>query len=127
MYYPRPRFRNYVCIIILYLVHTYSCIVRQLLDALASIPNTLQQQQSLVRDLIQWTTLEGRIYLKQYLEIRLVKIHFELKHYQDALNLSAELLRELRRLDDKMMLLEVHLLESKIQIALKNVPKAKVQ
>lgn len=100
--------------------------MRQLLDALASIPNTFEQQQNLVKDLIQWASSEGRIYLKQYLDIRLVKVYFELKHYQDALGLSADLLRELRRLDDKMMLLEVQLLESKIQLALKNVPKAKV-
>lgn len=45
--------------------------------------------------------------------------------YRDALALINTLLRELRRLDDKMILTEVHLLESRVNHALANVPKAK--
>jgi 26S proteasome regulatory subunit N6 len=40
--------------------------------------------------------------------------------------LIANLLKELKKLDDKMILTEVHLLESRIRHALSDPPKAKV-
>lgn len=45
--------------------------------------------------------------------------------YKEALSLINTLLRELKRLDDKMILTEVHLLESRVNHALANFPKAK--
>jgi len=45
--------------------------------------------------------------------------------YYDALTLINNLLKELRRLDDKMMLVEVQLLESRVYHALGNVPKGR--
>lgn len=52
--------------------------------------------------------------------------YFENKQYTDALNCIATLLKELKRLDDKMLLLEVQLLESKVHHALRSLPKARV-
>lgn len=45
--------------------------------------------------------------------------------YHESLNLIAQLLKELKRLDDKMVLVEVQLLESRVCHALRNLPKAK--
>lgn len=50
----------------------------------------------------------------------------ETKSYRPALQLIESLLKELRKLDDKMILTEVHLLESRVNHATKNMPKAKV-
>lgn len=52
--------------------------------------------------------------------------YFENRSYREALPLINELLRELKRLDDKMILTEVHLLESRVNHAISNLPKAKV-
>lgn len=46
--------------------------------------------------------------------------------YKQALVLIESLLKELRRLDDKMILTEVHLLESRLYRGLNNFTKAKV-
>lgn len=45
--------------------------------------------------------------------------------FQDALSLISVLLTELKRLDDKMAMLEVQLLESRVYFAIKNIAKSK--
>ena len=49
----------------------------------------------------------------------------EKQAYYDSLTLINNLLKELKRLDDKLVLVEVQLLESKVYHALGNVPKGR--
>lgn len=63
--------------------------------------------------------------MKQALETRLVALYLDNKMYSDSLALIATLLKELKKLDDKMVLVEVQLLESRVCHALRNLPKAK--
>lgn len=51
--------------------------------------------------------------------------YYDQQSYRLALPLISDLLKELKRLDDKMVLTEVHLLESKVNHAIHNLPKAK--
>ena len=46
--------------------------------------------------------------------------------FHDALTLINSLLKELKRLDDKMVLIEVQLLESRVCHALRNIAKSRV-
>jgi 26S proteasome regulatory subunit N6 len=50
----------------------------------------------------------------------------ETQQHKPALALIETLLTELRRLDDKMILTEVHLLESRVYRGIGNLAKAKV-
>jgi len=63
--------------------------------------------------------------LKQSLETRLVSLYLENQQFQDALSLINTLLAELKRLDDKMVLVEVLLLESRVHHSLRNIPKSR--
>ena len=49
----------------------------------------------------------------------------EMHKYKEALALIDSLLTELKRLDDKMMLTEVHLLESRVYRGIGNMAKSK--
>ncbi|KAF2753801.1 PCI-domain-containing protein [Pseudovirgaria hyperparasitica] len=100
-------------------------LVRQLLDFFTDIPNTLDIQISVTKSSIDWAIEERRGFLRQNLETRLVSLHMQKQSYYDALTLINSLLKELKRLDDKLVLVEVQLLESRVYHALGNVPKGR--
>ncbi|KAK4613769.1 putative 26S proteasome regulatory subunit rpn6 [Fulvia fulva] len=100
-------------------------LVRQLLDYLAAIPNTVDTQITVTKSCIDWAVSQRQGFLRQSLEVRLVNLHMQKQDYYDALTLINRLLKELKRLDDKLVLVEVQLLESKVYHALGNIPKGR--
>jgi 26S proteasome regulatory subunit N6 len=83
------------------------------------------REVQLCKECIEWAKEEKRTFLRQSLESRLVGLYFETERYQEALALGSALLKELKKLDDKNLLVEVQLLESKTYHALGNLPKAR--
>nr|NVI77738.1 regulatory particle non-ATPase 6 [Cucujiformia]NVI77769.1 regulatory particle non-ATPase 6 [Cucujiformia] len=77
------------------------------------------------KDCIEWAKDERRTFLRQSLEARLVALYFDTGMFAEALTLGSTLLKELKKLDDKNLLVEVQLLESKTYHALSNLPKAR--
>lgn len=100
-------------------------LVRQLLDLFSFIPNTVDIQISVTKSCIEWAISERRSFVRQNLETRLVSLYMQKQSYYDALTLINGLLKELKRLDDKLVLVEVQLLESRVYHALGNQPKAR--
>ncbi|KAK5131179.1 hypothetical protein LTR08_001265 [Meristemomyces frigidus] len=100
-------------------------LVRQLLDLFTAIPNTLDTQVSVTKSCIDWAISQRQGFLRQGLEVRLVGLYMQKQSYYDALTLINTLLKELKRLDDKLVLVEVQLLESRVYHALGNVPKGR--
>ncbi|OJA14274.1 hypothetical protein AZE42_08830 [Rhizopogon vesiculosus] len=100
-------------------------LIRTLLNYFNSIPNSRQTQIDVLTDNIEWSKREKRIFLKHSLEIRLVSLQLEALQYKLALARIDALLTELKRLDDKMILTEVHLLESRVYRGIGNLSKAK--
>ena len=101
-------------------------VVRQVLDIVCTAaPEALIMQESVARSIISWTEQEKRSFLRQRVEAKLASILFSQHKYVEALELCDRLLHELKKLDDKQLLVETHLLESKIHFGLRNVPKAK--
>ena len=99
--------------------------VRQLLDLFAAIPNTLEPQIAVTKSCIEWAVKQRQGFLRQSLEVRLVGLYMQKQSYYEALTLINSLLKELKRLDDKLVLVEVQLLESRVYHALGNVPKGR--
>ncbi|XP_074320351.1 26S proteasome non-ATPase regulatory subunit 11 homolog [Silene latifolia] len=100
-------------------------IVRGIMDAVAKIPNTNELQITLCKEMVQWTRDEKRTFLRQRVEARLASLLMETQEYSEALALLAGLVKEVRRLDDKLLLVDIELLESKLHFSLRNLPKAK--
>lgn len=100
-------------------------IVKNLIDFVAKIPNTVDLQISLCSHLISWCTVEKRNYLKHRIEIRLANLYFQAEKYTDGLKIIEPLLKDIRKADDKHLLVEIQLVESKINHSLQNLAKAK--
>jgi len=100
-------------------------LVRGLVDMYLDMDATTGYEVELCKECIQWATEEKRQFLRQALEARLIALYHDKEMYLDALNLITKLLKELKKLDDKNLLVEVQLLESKVYAALNNLAKAR--
>ncbi|KAF8338166.1 PCI-domain-containing protein [Cantharellus anzutake] len=100
-------------------------LIRTLINYFSEIPGSEKVQIEVTQDNIEWARSEKRIFLKQSLEARLIALHLDTENYRPALALIDSLLKELKRLDDKETLTEVHLLESRVYRGLNNLAKAK--
>eukprot|EP00392_Amoebophrya_sp_AT5.2_P000030 g30.t1 len=102
-------------------------IVRTLIDLVSRIQGDKPTQviADLCDDCIQWAKIEQRTFLKHRVETRLCGIYVDMKKYEPALALLAQLLKEVKQLDDKMLLVEIHLIETRANFNCDNLPKAR--
>lgn len=100
-------------------------LVRQLVDMFLDLDAKTGQEVSLCQNCIEWAKEEKRTFLRHSLEIRLVALYYDTKMYSDALKLIADLLKEMKKMDDKSLLVEIQLLESKTYYSLSNLQKAR--
>jgi len=100
-------------------------IVRVVIDALGEIPGSEPLQVRLCDDYIAWSTAEKRTFLRQRIQARLAQLLLARGDNQQALAILKDLQSEVKRIDDKTLLVEVFLLESQGWLALKNANKAK--
>jgi 26S proteasome regulatory subunit N6 len=100
-------------------------IVRTLIDYMAKIAGTDTEQIEMCTECIDWCEAEKRTFLRRRVETRLCQLYLQQKKYEPCLTLLAELLRHVKKLDDKLLLVEIHLIETKTHFALSHMPKSK--
>jgi len=100
-------------------------VVRMVIDELGRVPNSETLQINLCKEYIEWCIVEKRSFLRQRIQARLASLLLAKGENQEALNLLRELQTEIKKLDDKPLLVEIFLLESKGYLALRNLPRAK--
>ena len=62
---------------------------------------------ALCQGCIDWARGENRVFLRQALEARLISLYVDTKQYTSSLSMANGLLRELKKIDDKALLVEV--------------------
>merc|ERR1719290_937290 len=100
-------------------------LVRGLVDIYLDMEAATGYEVQLCKECIEWAKEEKRTFLRQSLEARLIALYYDTERFTDSLSLISILLKELKKLDDKNLLVEVQLLESKTYHALSNLPKAR--
>lgn len=100
-------------------------IVRKIIEIVGDESDDLDLQTEMCKDAIAWCTKEKRTFLKQRMQTKLCELDLEQQQYKSALKLIKKLVREVKRFDDKLLLVEIQLLESKIHFSLENLAKAK--
>lgn len=100
-------------------------LVRALVDLFLDMEACTGLEVDLCRECIDWAQQEKRTFLRQSLQTRLIALYYDTKCFTESLQLIGELLKELKKLDDKDLLVEVQLLESKVYHSLSNLPKAR--
>ncbi|PFX26962.1 26S proteasome non-ATPase regulatory subunit 11-like [Stylophora pistillata] len=100
-------------------------LVRNLVDLFLDMEASTGMEVELCNECIDWAKEEKRTFLRQALEAKLVGLYLDTKNYSKALQLGSKLLKELKKLDDKALLVEVQLLESKVYHNLSNIPKSR--
>lgn len=100
-------------------------IVRSLIDLIAEVPNTLQLQIDLCLESIEWCKESKRTFLRQRIETKLALLYYKAARYAEAIEALTPLTKEVKKLDDKALLVEIYLVESKVQHALRNLPKTR--
>ncbi|KAH7542622.1 hypothetical protein FEM48_Zijuj02G0093700 [Ziziphus jujuba var. spinosa] len=93
-------------------------IVCGIIDAVAKIPGSSALQISLPKEMVKWTHAEKRIFLRKQVEARLAALLMQNKEYLEAFNLLSGLIKEVRRLDDKLLLVDIDLLENEAPLFL---------
>lgn len=100
-------------------------ITKGLVDYIAKVPNSERLQIDLSIWLVDWCIAEKRTYLKHRMELRLASLYLEVGEPDKAMKIIEPILIEVRKADDKLLLVELYLLESKINYRVKNFAKAK--
>lgn len=89
-------------------------IVRNLIYMLNDIPECLPLQIHVGKEYSDWANDDKRIFLKHFLETRLVALCPDNNMYRESLGLISQLLKELKQLDDKKVYVEVKSMESRV-------------
>jgi 26S proteasome regulatory subunit N6 len=100
--------------------------VRALIDDVSQIDGGTTTVIELCLENITWAEAEKRTFLRLHLQNVLAESYFQLSEHHEALKVIKTLLREVKKLDDKMLLVSIFLLESKIQHSLQHLPRARV-
>ena len=102
-------------------------IIRTLFDKCLKFPGKRWNEPliDLSQHIIKWCEEESRSFLRMKIENKLADLLFRQAKYPEALKLLGKLLFELKQKDDKLLIVETQLVESKVYHALENLPKAK--
>eukprot|EP00808_Paulinella_micropora_P025246 g26839.t1 len=100
-------------------------IVKTIIEEMAQPHIPVPFQISVCEEAQEWCVSEKRKFLKQRIQKQLCDLLFQNEKYKESLALVSKLVKEVKKFDDKLLLIEIHLIASYVHYALRNLPKAK--
>lgn len=100
-------------------------IVRTMIDFLCKIEGNGQKQIDMCTECITWCTAEKRTFLRHRVQTKLAALCLQEKNYTEALGVLSVVLKEVKKLDDKLLLVEIYVIDCQVHYALENIPKSK--
>lgn len=100
-------------------------VIKKSLDRIERNNSSLYERIRIYDRLIKWSEINRRNLLKTDLEIRKIETLILLSKYTEAIELISSTNKKLKRTDDKLGLVKLYYLESKVFYLLKNLSKAK--
>lgn len=100
-------------------------IIRSLMDMMSKIPDTEKLQEQLCLECIEWCLEEKRTFLRHRITARLAMVYLNSNQFVKGLDYTEKLIKEIKKVDDKILLVEVYLIESKLEYRIRNLPKSK--
>lgn len=99
---------------------------RELLEALSPFPNPIPAEyENLSKFVLQWSLSSNISFLQSKAELKLAEILGRRNQLRQAVKYVESVIKDARAIDDKHLLVEAHLLETKLQFKMENMPKAK--
>ncbi|KAF1761029.1 hypothetical protein GCK72_009283 [Caenorhabditis remanei] len=105
-----------------------SKLIRDIVEQALTIEQGKQEKDEkidLLKNCIEWATSNKREFLRRSLQSRLVRLYNDVREFPQAQKLGQELSKELKKLEDRELLIEVSVEESKSAFNLNNLSKAK--
>lgn len=84
-----------------------------------------KEKVKLVNECIEWARANSRLFLLRTLQARLIRLYNDIGQYVEAQKIAGPLTSELKKIEDRELIMEVTLEESKSAFALRNFAKAK--
>lgn len=100
-------------------------IVRTIFDFTTKIPGNEEKLIEMCQKITKWCEENKRTFLRHRIQTKLCELLYKQHRYTESLELLDKLLHEMKKLDDKNMLVEIQLIESQVYHAIHNIPKAK--
>lgn len=99
--------------------------VKNIFINLERIPGTTDKQIKLCEEYIASLKEQKRNFLRQRFETRLASLLVEKGDFTAALKVLPPLVKEVKKVDDKLLLVQIFLIESKVNFALDDISKAR--
>ncbi|KAK6018775.1 hypothetical protein OSTOST_15616, partial [Ostertagia ostertagi] len=103
-----------------------SKLIRVLMEYCLMINQDNKEKVKLVKDCIEWATANSRLFLRRTLQARLIRLYNDIGLYVEAQKIAGPLTAELKKIEDRELIMEVTLEESKSAFALKNFGKVRL-
>jgi 26S proteasome regulatory subunit N6 len=100
-------------------------VIRTLFDYALEIEGKPQELADLCHYIIEWCEREERSFLRMRIETNLADLLFQQSKFKESIELLNKLNTELKKKEDKQLLVESQLIESNVYHALENIPKSK--